>query len=102
MIILGISYGLSQHDSSAAIVVDGSLVAAVEEERLSRRKHDGAIPVRAVQFCLDTAGVTMADVSILAIPELPFRTGPDSNHADLPAAFIDRMCRDGYLRRRSS
>jgi carbamoyltransferase len=60
MNILGI--GGYSHDSAAALLVDGKLVAAVAEERLSRIKHQGGPPKRAVQFCLDTAGITLDDV----------------------------------------
>ncbi len=60
MNILGI--GGYSHDSAAALVVDGQLVAAVAEERLSRIKHQGGVPRKAVQFCLDTAGISIDDV----------------------------------------
>ena len=60
MNILGI--GGYSHDSAAALVCDGRLVAAVAEERLSRVKHDGGVPHRAVQCCLDAAGLTKDDV----------------------------------------
>ncbi|MBI5093164.1 MAG: carbamoyltransferase [Candidatus Hydrogenedentes bacterium] len=56
MNILGI--GGYSHDSAAALVCDGVLVAAVEEERLTRVKHQGGVPHRAVQYCLDVAGIT--------------------------------------------
>ena len=69
MIVLGIN---AYHpDASAAIVADGSLVAAVEEERFRRIKHIGGFPVRAVQYCLDAAGATIADVDHIAISHDP-------------------------------
>src|SRR5262245_38226752 len=55
MKILGIS--AHYHDSAAALVVDGVPVCAVQEERLSRRKHDAAFPVSAIEWCLDHGGV---------------------------------------------
>jgi len=55
MNILGI--GGYSHDSAAALVCDGRLVAAVAEERLTRVKHQGGVPYRAVQYCLDAAGI---------------------------------------------
>lgn len=58
--VLGI--GGYSHDSAAALVCDGMLVAAVAEERLTRNKHQGGIPKEAVSFCLGQAGLTMADV----------------------------------------
>jgi len=60
MHILGI--GGYSHDSAAALVCDGELVAAVAEERLSRVKHQGGVPRRAVQYCLETAGLAPDDV----------------------------------------
>jgi carbamoyltransferase len=59
--ILGI--GGYSHDSAAALVVDGELVAAVAEERLTRKKHQGGAPRKAVQFCLNVAGLTLDDVN---------------------------------------
>lgn len=65
MIILGINfYG---HDAAAAIIRDGIMLAAVEEERFSRKKHDGSIPVNAVKYCLKEAGITINDVDIVAV-----------------------------------
>lgn len=60
MNILGI--GGYSHDSAAALVCDGQLVAAVAEERLTRIKHQGGVPRKAVQFCLDTAGISIDEV----------------------------------------
>lgn len=49
-------------DSAAALIKDGQLVAAVEEERFSRKKHHAGFPYRAIQFCLDNANITLKDV----------------------------------------
>jgi carbamoyltransferase len=54
-------------DAAATIVVDGEIVAAVEEERFSRRKHHAGFPYRSVQFCLDEAGITIADVDHVSL-----------------------------------
>ena len=51
------------HESSAALVKDGFLIAAAEEERFTRKKHDNRFPVAAIDYCLREAGITMADVS---------------------------------------
>jgi carbamoyltransferase len=59
--ILGITCNI--HESSAAIVRDGVLVAAAEEERFTRRKHDNRFPVQAIAYCLREAGISMRDVS---------------------------------------
>lgn len=70
MNILGI--GGYSHDSAAALVCDGTLVAAVAEERLSRVKHAGGVPRRAVQYCLDAAGLTWDDVDHIGCYMRPF------------------------------
>ncbi|MGH9732557.1 MAG: carbamoyltransferase family protein [Candidatus Acidiferrales bacterium] len=70
MIILGIN---AYHaNASAAIVVDGRLVAAVEEERLNRVKYAAGLPVKAIQYCLETAGVKLSQVDHIAIPRNPW------------------------------
>jgi carbamoyltransferase len=61
--ILGI--GGFSHDSAAALVVDGKLVAAVQEERLTRVKHVGGIPTNAISYCLETSGLTLADLDAI-------------------------------------
>jgi carbamoyltransferase len=70
MHILGLSCYF--HDASAAILRDGQLIAAAEEERFSRVKHDFGFPSRAIQFCLDEAGITGADLDYVAFFEKPF------------------------------
>ncbi|MGB7022492.1 MAG: carbamoyltransferase [Candidatus Acidiferrales bacterium] len=70
MIILGIN---AYHaNASAAIVADGRLVAAVEEERLNRVKYAAGLPVQAVQYCLEAAGVKLSQVDHIAIPRNPW------------------------------
>src|SRR5882724_1374799 len=60
-------YRISQgHDSAAALVVDGRVVAAVAEERLSRRKHTAAFPAGAIASCLAQAGLDIREVDLLA------------------------------------
>lgn len=56
------------HDAGAALLVDGELVAAVEEERLNREKKTSDFPVNAVQYCLDKAGLQFSDVDLIAVP----------------------------------
>ncbi len=69
--VLGLSGSLS-HDPSAALYVDGRLVAAAEEERFIRDKHaKGRMPYEAAKFCLDFAGIRPADVDAVAIPFAP-------------------------------
>ena len=69
--ILGIS--AFYHDSAAAIVVDGQIVAAAQEERFSRNKHDAAFPSEAVEFCLRQAGLGAADLDHVVFYEKPFK-----------------------------
>ena len=69
-------YRISQgHDSAAALVVDGELVAAAEQERFSRKKHTGDFPIDAIQFCLREAGIALEDVAEIAhgFDYAPFR-----------------------------
>lgn len=69
MRILGIS--AYYHDSAAALIEDGRIVAAAAEERFSRTRHDAVFPERAVRRCLETAGWTAADVDIVVFYEKP-------------------------------
>lgn len=70
MIILGLN---AYHgDSSACIVVDGQLVAAVEEERFTRLKHWAGLPVQSIRYCLDEAGAPIEDVDYIAVNRDPW------------------------------
>ena len=70
MRVLGIS--AFYHDSAAALIEDGALVGAVQEERFTRKKHDSGFPQNAVQYCLDAAGIKLADVDYVAFYDKPF------------------------------
>ena len=70
MRILGIS--AFYHDSAAALVEDGAIVAAAQEERFNRKKHFAGFPVEAVLYCLDEAGCTLDDVDHIAFYDKPF------------------------------
>src|SRR6187399_75186 len=70
MRVLGIS--AFYHDSAAALIEDGKLVGAAQEERFTRKKHDSGFPTHAVEFCLDTAGIKLADVDYVAFYDKPF------------------------------
>ncbi len=67
MHILGIS--AYYHDSAAALVTDGAIVAAAQEERFTRKKHDPSFPRHAVDYCLRQAGIQLADVAYVAFYE---------------------------------
>ena len=70
MIVLGISAYF--HDSAAALVKDGAIIAAAEEERFNRIKHYNGFPTIACKFCLEHSGVTINDVDKVAFYEKPF------------------------------
>lgn len=69
MRILGIS--AYYHDSAAALLVDGEIVAAAQEERFTRKKHDAGFPHQAVAFCLEHAGIALADVDRIVFYDKP-------------------------------
>jgi carbamoyltransferase len=69
MKVLGIS--AFYHDSAAALVVEGRIVAAAQEERFTRKKHDESFPVRAVDYCLKEAGIDAKDLDYVAFYEKP-------------------------------
>jgi carbamoyltransferase len=70
MRILGIS--AFYHDSAAALLVDGRIVAAVQEERFTRKKQDARFPKSAIGYCLDEAEIALDDVDYVAFYEKPF------------------------------
>ncbi len=70
MNILGIS--AFYHDSAACLVQDGKIVAAAQEERFTRKKHDAGFPHNAVEFCLKAGGITSQDLDYVAYYDKPF------------------------------
>ena len=70
MKILGIS--AFYHDSAAALVVDGEIVAAAQEERFSRKKHDARFPAHAVRYCLEAGGLNAAELDSVVFYDKPF------------------------------
>jgi carbamoyltransferase len=70
MMILGIS--AYYHDSAAALIKDGKIIAAAQEERLSRKKHDPGFPRNAVAWCLSSAGISMKDLAYVAFYDKPW------------------------------
>lgn len=70
MQILGIS--AFYHDSAAALVRDGEIVAAAQEERFTRKKHDSGFPSHAAEFCLAEAGCALSDVDFVVFYDKPF------------------------------
>ena len=70
MIILGIS--AYYHDSAVALVRDGEIVAAAQEERFSRKKNDARFPVQSLRWCLAHAGIRGQDIDHVAFYDKPF------------------------------
>ena len=69
MYILGIS--AYYHDSAACLVKDGEIIAAVQEERFTRKKHDDSAPINAIRSCLEIGGIRMDDVDLFAFYDKP-------------------------------
>jgi carbamoyltransferase len=70
MIILGIS--AFYHDSAAALIIDGKIIAAAQEERFSRKKHDHRFPINAVNYCLEEAKISIYDIDYISFYDKPF------------------------------
>jgi carbamoyltransferase len=70
MNILGIS--AYYHDSAAALLCDGEIVAAAQEERFTRKKHDAAFPNNAIEYCLKEGGLTFKEIDYVAFYDKPF------------------------------
>jgi carbamoyltransferase len=68
--ILGIS--CYYHDSSAALLKDGEVVAAAEEERFTRKKHDSSFPLKAIKYCLKSQNIGINDIEFIGFYEKPF------------------------------
>ncbi|MEK9149512.1 MAG: carbamoyltransferase N-terminal domain-containing protein, partial [Candidatus Desantisbacteria bacterium] len=68
--ILGIS--AFYHDSAACIVRDGEIIAAAQEERFTRKKHDADFPHKAIEYCLKEAGAGIDDIAVIAFYDKPF------------------------------
>src|SRR5439155_7170275 len=68
--ILGISCFF--HDAAAALLRDGEIIAAAEEERFTRKKHDYGFPLNAIEFCLRTGGIRGEDLDLIVFFEKPF------------------------------
>ena len=68
--VLGIS--AFYHDSAAAIIVDGEIIAAAQEERFTRKKHDASYPKNAINYVLKEAGLKLNEVDHVVFYEKPF------------------------------
>lgn len=89
MTILGISAYF--HDSAAAILIDGKLVAAAQEERFTRIKHDASFPSNSVNFCLEFCQLKIDDIDAVVFYEKPFQKFErilDSNIKNIPFSYV--------------
>ena len=87
--ILGIS--AFYHDSAAAVLVDGKIVAAAQEERFTRKKHDSSFPINACRYVLQEADIDYKDLSAVAFYEKPFLKFErllETYHAFAPSGFV--------------
>ena len=87
--ILGIS--AYYHDSAAAILVDGKIIAAAQEERFTRIKHDASFPKKAIRYVLEEAGISMEELSSVVFyekPMLKFERLLESYHAFAPKGLL--------------
>lgn len=92
MKILGLRFG---HDASAALLDDGKIIADVSEERFSRIKNDTSFPLKAIDYCLKTAGITAEEIDCLAIPgtDIPreFEVFFDLGDKKKPASIAQKL-----------
>ena len=87
--ILGIS--AFYHDSAAAIIVDGEIIAASHEERFTRKKHDPDFPIESIKYCLEEAGLRLSDLDAIAFydkPYLKFERLLETYHSFAPRGLI--------------
>lgn len=87
--ILGIS--AHYHDSAAALLVDGQIVAAAQEERFTRKKHDSSFPIHACRYVLEEAGIQYKDLAAVSFydkPFLKFERLLETYHAFAPKGFV--------------
>jgi carbamoyltransferase len=87
--ILGIS--AYYHDSAAAILVDGQIVAAAQEERFTRKKHDSSFPIHACRYVLEESGIDYKDLAAVSFydkPFLKFERLLETYHAFAPKGFV--------------
>lgn len=70
MIILGFS--AFYHDSAVCLIIDGEIIAAAQEERFTRKKHDSAFPLHAIQYCLEEANISPSELDYIVFYDKPF------------------------------
>ncbi|MDP1524979.1 MAG: carbamoyltransferase C-terminal domain-containing protein [Rhodocyclaceae bacterium] len=104
MIVLGINYFF--HDSSACLVVDGRIVAMLEEERFTRRKHTNEFPVQSIRGCLRLAGIAPGDIDHIAVSIQPTKDWLTKlayglGHVSQARPFVKHELWHAYLKQRT-
>lgn len=104
MIVLGVNYYF--HDSTACLVKDGQLLVAIEEERLTRKKHTGAFPTNAIARCLSTQGLAAEDVDHVALSICPAKDWAKklaygAQHITSAKPFLKHELWNGYFKQRT-
>lgn len=91
--VLGVSHGY--HDAAAAVVVEGAVVAAAQEERFTRIKHDPSLPRHAVEWCLDAAGIAPGQLDAVVLYDKPFTTYERvlATHAEVGPRGVGQLTR---------
>jgi carbamoyltransferase len=105
MLVLGIAGGISPiherpydlppgitHDAAAALLLDGKILTAIEEERLNRIKHTNKAPISAIRFCVEQAGVSLEQIDKLAI-----YGGEASMNGNIRTAYLSRARREPFI-----
>src|SRR5882672_5821366 len=85
------------HESACCLLRDGVLVAAAEEERFSRVKHDPRLPVSAFRFCLEAGGIGITEVDCVAYYEVPILKLTRQNWSGTPMAGTPEASEDARL-----
>ena len=104
--ILGIS--AFYHDSAATIIIDGKIIAAAQEERFTRKKHDPDFPSNAIKYCMSEAGINSSDLYHLKLVSNPFQWRPTYMYklleiciergdvcSEMFCVSLSRICLDG-------
>ena len=87
MHILGIS--AYYHDSAAALIQDGDILAAAQEERFSRKKHDARFPVNAIRYCLEHTRISPGNIDYVVFYDKPFLKFEPMIETNLHGIFSD-------------
>lgn len=83
--IMGIRYG---HSASAALIIDGKIIANVAEERFTRSKNDGSFPINAIEYCLHMAGLEAGDLDAIVLPSKGYFPPPLFAFFDVPEEVV--------------